>query len=200
LKTLKGQGAVLIIDDDAMVLKTNTQLLKALGYTVFSAVSGEDALDRHADKLDQIDLAIIDMVMPGMDGGECHARIRAINPDIKTILCSGYGIDRSVQAVMAQGCNAFLPKPFSLRQVATLLQYLMTEPGEAFQKNGTGNRSSTPLPAKEMNRTPPPGEPISGYRKTGLAGNGKSFQNRPPPPTASVYEISTISQIPNTKA
>jgi CheY-like chemotaxis protein len=149
LKTLKGQGAVLVIDDDAMVLQTSTQLLKALGYTVYSAVSGEDALDRHADKLDGMDLAIIDMVMPGMDGAECHARIRAINPDIKTILCSGYGIDSRIQAVLAQGCNAFLPKPFSIRQVAALMQYLMTEPAETLKKKGHGNRSSTPCQKDE---------------------------------------------------
>jgi two-component system, cell cycle sensor histidine kinase and response regulator CckA len=146
LKTLKGIGTVLVIDDDAMVLKTSTQLLKALGYTVHSAVSGEDALDRYADKLCGMDLAIIDMVMPGMDGGECHARIRVINPDIKTILCSGYGMDRSIQAVMAKGCDAFLPKPFSLRQVAALMQYLMTEPAEPFRKQATVLSRPSPPP------------------------------------------------------
>jgi two-component system, cell cycle sensor histidine kinase and response regulator CckA len=128
LKTHKGQGAVLVIDDDDMVLETSTALLRSLGYTVYSAVSGEDALARYADKLAGIDLAIIDMVMPGMDGGECHARIRRINPDIKTILCSGYSMDRSMQAVMDQGCNAFLPKPFTLGQVTTILRQVLPEP------------------------------------------------------------------------
>jgi two-component system, cell cycle sensor histidine kinase and response regulator CckA len=128
LETQKGRGAVLVIDDDAMVLETSTALLGWLGYTVYSAISGEDALDRYADKLADIDLAIIDMVMPGMDGGECHARIRSINPGIKTILCSGYSMDRSMQAVMDQGCNAFLPKPFTLSQVRTILQQVMPDP------------------------------------------------------------------------
>ncbi len=111
-----------------MVLETSMALLDCLGYTVYSAVSGEDALERYADKLVGIDLAIIDMVMPGMDGGECHARIRSVNPGIKTILCSGYSMDRSMQAVMDQGCNAFLPKPFTLGQVRTILQRVMAEP------------------------------------------------------------------------
>jgi two-component system, cell cycle sensor histidine kinase and response regulator CckA len=128
LKLQKERGVILVIDDDAMVLETSTALLQWLGYTVFSAVSGEDALGRYADKLGDMDLAIIDMVMPGMDGGECHARIRAINPDIKTILCSGYSMDRSMQAVMEQGCDAFLPKPFSLGQVRSILQQVMAEP------------------------------------------------------------------------
>jgi two-component system, cell cycle sensor histidine kinase and response regulator CckA len=128
LKTQKGRQTVLIIDDDQMVLETSTALLTCLGYTVLSAVSGEDALERYADKLDSIDLAIIDMVMPGMDGGQCHARIRAINPDIKTILCSGYSMDCSMQAIMDQGCNGFLPKPFSLGQVKAILRQVMPDP------------------------------------------------------------------------
>lgn len=131
MKTQKGRGTVLVIEDDAMVLETSTALLQYLGYTVFSAISGEDALERYADKLGDIDLAIIDMVMPGMDGGECHARIRSINPNIKTILCSGYSMDQSMEAVMDQGCNAFLPKPFSLGQVTAILRQIMTEPSSS---------------------------------------------------------------------
>jgi two-component system, cell cycle sensor histidine kinase and response regulator CckA len=127
LKTKNKRGTVLVIDDNQMVLETSTALLKCMGYTVFSAISGEDALERYGDKLDDIDLAIIDMVMPGMDGGECHARIRSINPHIKTILCSGYTMDEEMQAVMEQGCNAFLPKPFTLDQVKSILRQIMIE-------------------------------------------------------------------------
>jgi CheY-like chemotaxis protein len=78
--------------------------------------------------MDEIDLVIIDMVMPGMNGAQCHARIREIKPDVKTVLCSGYSMNQSVQRIMDQGCNYFLEKPFTLSQVSEVIRQLLEVP------------------------------------------------------------------------
>jgi two-component system, cell cycle sensor histidine kinase and response regulator CckA len=123
-----GNGTILVIDDEPMILETTSQLLTGLGYTVHSALGGEEALRCYANRLDEIDLVIIDMVMPGMNGAQCHARIREIKPDMKTVLCSGYSMNQSVQRIMDQGCNYFLEKPFTLSQVSEVIRQLLEVP------------------------------------------------------------------------
>jgi PAS domain S-box-containing protein len=114
----KGQGTILIVDDDPMVLDTSVQLLSGLGYSVLSAASGDEALEHYAGQLDAIDLVIIDMIMPGMSGGELFARIKGLKPGMNTLLCSGYSMNDAARAIMEQGCDGFLQKPFSLSKLS----------------------------------------------------------------------------------
>lgn len=121
----KGQGTILIVDDEPVVLDTSAQLLVSLGYKVFSAASGDEALEHFSGKLDAIDLVIIDMIMPGMSGSEFFARIKALRPAMKTILCSGYSMNTTARAIMDQGCNGFLQKPFSLNKLSETIKKIL---------------------------------------------------------------------------
>ena len=115
---LKGTGTILLIDDEKMILDVGRELLEELGYTVLSALSGREALDIFQKNLGKIDLVIMDMIMPGMGGGETFDRLRAINPNIKVLLSSGYSVNGQASKILHRGCDGFIQKPFNLNQLA----------------------------------------------------------------------------------
>jgi two-component system, cell cycle sensor histidine kinase and response regulator CckA len=116
-----------VIDDDHVVNKTITVLLTELGYAVFSASSGEEALEKYTDHLYDIDFFLIDMIMPGMGGGELYTRIKQLKPTAKAILCSGYSLHESIQDIMDQGCNGFLEKPFTLSKLLEMIESILND-------------------------------------------------------------------------
>ena len=63
-------------------------------------------------------MVILDMIMPGMSGGETYDRLKEINPDIKVLLSSGYSINGQAKKILDRGCNAFIQKPFNLKELA----------------------------------------------------------------------------------
>ena len=113
-----GQGTLLLVDDEQMILDVGAAMLKKLGYTVYVAGSGEAALQLYRDQGDAIDLVILDMVMPGMGGGEVFDRLKAMDQDVRVVLSSGYSIDGKASEIMACGCTGFIQKPFNLAQLS----------------------------------------------------------------------------------
>jgi len=90
---LKGKGTVLLVDDEDMVLDAAEQMLRKLGYEVLLTKGGREALELYKKNQDRIDMVLLDMVMPGMGGGEAYDRMKEINPKVKVLLSSGYSID-----------------------------------------------------------------------------------------------------------
>ena len=97
-----------------MNLDVSKEILESLGYTVYTAASGTEALALYTGKKGGIDLIMLDMIMPVMSGRETYGRMKEISPDIRVILCSGYSIDGDAQKIMDRGCNGFIQKPFNL--------------------------------------------------------------------------------------
>jgi len=124
---LKGTGTILLIDDEKMILDVGRELLEELGYTVLSALSGREALDIFQKNSDKIDLVIMDMIMPGMGGGETFDRLRAINPNIKVLLSSGYSVNGQASKILHRGCDGFIQKPFNLNQLAEKIGKIMVK-------------------------------------------------------------------------
>ncbi|NIO20314.1 MAG: response regulator, partial [Candidatus Aenigmarchaeota archaeon] len=71
------------------------------------------------------DLIILDMVMPGMSGGETYDILREINPDIKVILASGYNIEGQATEILKRGCNTFIQKPFSRKELSQKIREVL---------------------------------------------------------------------------
>jgi len=121
----KGQETILLTDDEEMIIDVGCGLLRELGYTVIPARSGPEALaiyrERHAD----IDLVVMDMIMPGMSGGETFDRLKQINPRVKVLLSSGYSINGQASQIMERGCDGFIQKPFNLQQLSTKLRQIL---------------------------------------------------------------------------
>ena len=113
-EVLRGSETILLVDDEKMVLEVGRDMLAALGYRVFAAGSGQEAVAVFMEKKEEIDLVILDMIMPGISGGETFDRLREVDPGIAVLLCSGYSVDNRVQEILDRGCRGFLQKPFSL--------------------------------------------------------------------------------------
>ena len=115
---LKGTGTVLLVDDEDIIIDVGQEMLKALGYKVLVARGGKEATDVYKANKDRIDIVILDMVMPGRGGGETYDRMKELNPDIKVLLSSGYSIDGQATGILERGCDGFIQKPFTMKELS----------------------------------------------------------------------------------
>ncbi len=109
---------ILVIDDEKMVLQVTRELLEELGFQVLTASGGEAALALFAERHREIDLVILDVVMPDMDGGIVFDRLRRYAPTIKVLLASGYSLEQRARSILDRGCNGFIQKPYSIEILA----------------------------------------------------------------------------------
>jgi CheY-like chemotaxis protein len=126
-KALKGRETVLLVDDEEMVADVGGKMLKKLGYQIVLAESGRTALQLFEKMQDRIDLVILDMIMPDMGGSETFDQLKAISPDIKVLLSSGYSIDGQASEIMKRGCNGFIQKPFNLKHFSQKVREILDE-------------------------------------------------------------------------
>lgn len=117
-KVVKGTVALLLVDDEDIIIDVGEQMLKALGYEVLLARGGKKAIEIYINNQDRIDMVILDMIMPDMGGGETYDRLKEINPDVKVLLSSGYSINKKATGILERGCNGFIQKPFDLRELS----------------------------------------------------------------------------------
>jgi signal transduction histidine kinase/CheY-like chemotaxis protein len=111
-------ATVLLVDDERMILDSTRAGLEALGLSVVTAGDGLEALDRLQEPGAKVDLVIMDLTMPRMDGHEAYARIRALRPGLPVILSSGYNEQESVRRLPDAGLAGFLQKPYTLKALA----------------------------------------------------------------------------------
>jgi len=109
-----GKGHVLLVDDEAIVLRSVRRMLERLGYEATAAESGTEALNLYETRKEAIDLVLIDVGMPEMDGRECCRRLLEINPDVKVLLSSGYDLDEEARDLAASGIAGFVQKPYRM--------------------------------------------------------------------------------------
>jgi DNA-binding NarL/FixJ family response regulator len=91
------------------------------------AKSGKEALDLYKDCTDQIDLVILDMIMPGMNGRETFERLKKIDPDTKVLVSTGYSIDGEVREILDRGGNGFLPKPYGMNVLSQKVREVLND-------------------------------------------------------------------------
>ena len=118
----RGGETILLVDDEVFVLDACSLMLTRMGHDVLTASSGAEALQLLREHRGAIDLVVLDMVMPQMSGGETFDQLRSINPNLKVILSSGYNLDDAAVEIMKRGCNAFLPKPYDVSEVARVIR------------------------------------------------------------------------------
>ncbi len=115
---IRGQGTILLIDDEKMVADTAKKMLEKLGYRVTTASSGKDALSVYAGQPDSFDMVILDMIMPVMGGPQTFEQLKQINTHVKVLLSSGYSISEQVKNLLSQGCKGFIQKPFTVHELS----------------------------------------------------------------------------------
>jgi len=125
-KLIPGSETILLIDDEQMILDVSKAMLTKLGYSVFNADSGSRALEIIHEHGSTIDLIILDMIMPEIDGGHTYDKIREIRPQIPVLLSSGYALDGQAAEIMDRGCNGFIQKPFTVQNLSQKIQEVLS--------------------------------------------------------------------------
>lgn len=122
---LSGSASILLVEDEEAVRAFSARALQARGYTVHEASSGVHALDVMSEVEGKIDLVVSDVVMPEMDGPTLLSELRKVRPELKIIFVSGYA-EEAFEKHLAEGEKFhFLPKPFSLKQLATKVKEVL---------------------------------------------------------------------------
>ena len=122
---LRGTETLLVVDDEPTILDVTGDLLQTLGYRVFRAAGGREALEIYQAHRDEIDLVILDMIMPGRSGGETFEDLKRINPRVKAILSSGYSLNGEAKTILNRGVKAFIQKPFMMDQVSMTIREVL---------------------------------------------------------------------------
>lgn len=113
----KGTGTILLVDDEHMVLEVSVKMLERLGFAVLEAKEGREAIDIYEAHKNEIDLVVLDMIMPGMGGGETYDHMKEINPGVRVLLSSGYSLDGQASEILNRGCDGFIQKPFKMEEL-----------------------------------------------------------------------------------
>ena len=121
------EEAILLVDDETIILDVGKDMLKTLGYKVFLGSGGNEAIEIYRENKDKIDLVILDLVMPGTGGGETYKILKSINPDIKVMLSSGYNIGGEAAEIMKLGINDFIQKPFTMTKLSRKIRNILVK-------------------------------------------------------------------------
>jgi|GEM_PF-3391148 len=125
---LTGDGTVLLVDDEDLIINVGSEMLKRLGYHVICARDGKEAVEIYRQKSDEIKMVILDMIMPEMSGFETYNHMKTINPRIKVLLSSGFSKKGQASEIVARDKQAFIQKPFDLTQLSHKLAAILSKP------------------------------------------------------------------------
>jgi PAS domain S-box-containing protein len=124
-----GGETILIVDDEPINISVMQEMLEMLHYRVLPAGSGEEAVAVYMEKQKEIDIVILDMVMPGISGGRTFDLLREINPDVGVILASGYSAEGEARKIINRGCWGFIQKPFKLQELSRKIREVLDSRG-----------------------------------------------------------------------
>ncbi len=125
-----GSGNILLVDDDEAVCGLGADMLRALGYSVVTASSGEEAVEYYRRFGDEVDAVIVGMVMPDLGGKTVFEKLRALDPDVRAILSTGYARDERVQDLLDSGMCGFVQKPYTLAQLSATVRAALRQGGK----------------------------------------------------------------------
>ncbi len=125
-----GNERILLVDDEAAILKTGTAMLKSLGYQVSALMSGPEALEAFRSDPGRFDLVITDYTMPSMTGADLARSILGIRPDVPIILCTGFSEQIDEQKASSMGIREYMLKPVSKREMAETIRRALDGQGK----------------------------------------------------------------------
>jgi two-component system cell cycle sensor histidine kinase/response regulator CckA len=124
-RLIAGTETVLFVDDEDAIREVGEELLQAMGYSVLLARDGKEAVELYEKNGDNIDIVLLDIVMPHMGGSEVYEKMKEINPNIKVLLLSGYSIDGEATDILDRGCDGFIQKPFTMKELSGKIREIM---------------------------------------------------------------------------
>ena len=124
-RPLRGNETVLLVDDEEIIVDVGRQILKTLGYRVLPVMSGKEALALYKRRRNEIDIVILDMIMPDMGGGDVYDRLKAVDRGVKILLSSGYSLDGQAAEILGRGCDGFIQKPFNVTDLSHKIREIL---------------------------------------------------------------------------
>ncbi|WP_448567865.1 PAS domain S-box protein [Thalassotalea ganghwensis] len=113
---------ILVVDDESLIRELCADFLEMLGYKGFFAADGEQALALYKTHTDEIDLVILDMIMPQMTGKQLYHQMKAINPNVKAVVSTGFAEEKEISEIKSAGVAAILKKPFKLDELRIIIE------------------------------------------------------------------------------
>ena len=123
-----GRETILVVDDEPALRALIRTALGRRGYRVIEAADGVEAVERYRERPGGIDLVIIDLIMPRLGGRETWLQLREIDPQVKAVLASGYGLDDRVRELLSMGVLGFLKKPYRIAAVEQQIRKVLDAP------------------------------------------------------------------------
>ena len=120
-----GTETILIVDDQETVWDFLIEALQKLGYSVLLAENGLDAVEIYENNPGQIDLVLLDMIMPKQGGHSTFHKLKELDPNVKVLLSSGFVSLEEVDDLLKNGAAGFLPKPHRIRDMATEIRRIL---------------------------------------------------------------------------
>lgn len=122
-----GSETILLVDDEDPLRNLGEQIFTKYGYKVIKAPNGEAAVKIYEEKRKDIDLILLDLIMPGMGGKKCLERLLQINPKAKVVIASGYSSEGSSQDLLKEGAKGFIGKPFNMKEMLQAIREVLDE-------------------------------------------------------------------------
>ena len=122
---LRGEETILFVDDEELIIDVGRQMMEKIGYTVYTASCGNEAIERYQEHRRDIDLVILDLMLPDMGGEEVYDKLKKINSGVTVLLSSGYNIEDRATDILSCGCNGFIQKPFLLKRLSSKIREIL---------------------------------------------------------------------------
>jgi len=126
-----GTETILLVDDEKVIVQVNKPMLEKLGYKVFAAGGGREAIEIFDANYASIDMVVLDMIMPDLSGGAVFDHLKSIKPDIKVLLSTGYSISGQAEEILARGCTGFIQKPFDIKMLSEKIRGILDGPEDS---------------------------------------------------------------------
>ena len=124
---LRGSGTILVVDDEEIIRVTAKSMLEKFGYKVLLAEDGKDAVELFQKQYTEIDLVLMDVIMPEMNGREAFYKMREIDPICKVFISSGFTKDEDISKLKDNGLCGFVRKPYRMSELSKLLKDVLGE-------------------------------------------------------------------------
>jgi len=122
-------ATIMLVDDEKMVRDYTEEVISALGHNPISCSNGKDAIEIYKKRWQDIDLVLLDIIMPEMGGEETYEMIRTINPNVKVIFVSGY-TDSNIQEFLKSDATQMITKPFDIKTISEILKKILSKKSE----------------------------------------------------------------------
>ena len=122
-----GPETILLVDDEKFISDLGSRILARAGYNVITASNGNEALGAYQARSHEIDLVVLDLIMPEMGGRQCLEALLRINPSIKVVIASGYTTNGPTEDTFPTGAKGFVNKPYEMRQMLEIVRQVLDE-------------------------------------------------------------------------